>query len=60
LRPAAAIFLNKANKLPFVTDTCNFTVTIVNYLQGTNVTVLGTGNGLSEPEAAVEHPNAVY
>jgi hypothetical protein len=52
--------LNRSNKLAFVTDICNNNVTVVNYPSGTNRTVLGTGNGLSEPYAAVEAPNAVY
>jgi len=54
------VTLNKANTLAFVTDICNDTVTVVNYPSGTNATVLGTGNGIFDPVAAVEHPNAVY
>jgi len=57
---AGNVRLNKGNTLAFVTDTCNDTVTVVNYPSGTNATVLGTGNGLSEPVAAVPAPNAVY
>jgi hypothetical protein len=57
---ATNVRLNKANDLAFVTDTCNDTVTVVNYPSGTNAAVLGTGNGISKPYAAVEAPNAVY
>jgi hypothetical protein len=52
--------LNKTNKLAFVTDNMADTVTVLNYPSGTVVTVLGTANGLSQPLAAVEAPNAVY
>jgi hypothetical protein len=52
--------LNKNNTLAFVTDVSNETVTVVNYPSGTNRIVLGSGNGLSDPVAAVEAPNAVY
>jgi hypothetical protein len=57
---ASNVRLNKTNTLAFVTDSCNDTVTVVNYASGTNVAVLGSGNGLSQPAAAVEQPNAVY
>ena len=57
---ALNIRLNKANTLAFVTDPCAHTVTIVNNPSLTIAAVLGTGNGLSMPIAAVEHPNAVY
>ena len=52
--------LNKANTLAFVTDGCEDTVTVLNYPSGTVVTVLGAGNGLGEPYAAVPGANAVY
>ncbi|HZV77398.1 MAG TPA: hypothetical protein VFF63_06555 [Candidatus Babeliales bacterium] len=54
------VTLNKANTLAFVTDICNDTVTVVNYPGGANAAVLETGNGIFDPVAAVEHPNAVY
>jgi hypothetical protein len=57
---AENVRLNKANTLAFVTDYCNNTVTVVNYPSGTNAAVLGSGNGLAYPAAAVESPNAVY
>jgi len=57
---AVNVRLNKANTLAFVTDTCSETVTLVNYPSLTIAGVLGTGNGLIYPSAAVEHPNAVY
>jgi hypothetical protein len=57
---AINVHLNRSNKLAFVTDVSCNTVTVVRYPSGTNVTVLGTGNGLSIPRAAVEQPNAVY
>jgi hypothetical protein len=57
---ASNIHLNKSNKLAFITDIFNDTVTVVRYPSGAIVAVLGTGNGLSQPRAAVEQPNAVY
>jgi len=57
---AANVTLNRANTLAYVTDECNDTVTVVNYPSGTNVTVLGSGNGLTDPQAAVASLNAVY
>jgi len=57
---ATTVRLNKANTLAFVADDCNDTVTVVNYPGGTNAAVLGTGEGLIEPYAAVAVPNAVY
>jgi hypothetical protein len=57
---AANVRLNKANTLAFVSDLCNNTVTVVRYPSGTNVTVLGGANGLVNPSAAVDWPNAVY
>lgn len=54
------VTLSKDNTLAFVTDPQNGTVTVVNYQTGANVTVLGTQNGLSQPYAAVDGPNAVY
>jgi len=57
---AQNVRLNEANTLAFVTDVCNNTVTVVNYGGGSNTRVLGAGNGLTRPVAAVEDPNAVY
>jgi hypothetical protein len=57
---AVNVRLNKTNALAFVSDVCNNTVTVVGYPSGTNVTVLGTANGLENPSAAVDWPNAVY
>jgi len=57
---ASNVTLNKANTLAFVTDSCADTVTVVNYPTLTIANVLGSGNGLSEPYAAVAAPNAVY
>ncbi len=35
-------------------------MTVASYPGGTNVSVLGTSNGLKHPMAAVDWPNAVY
>jgi hypothetical protein len=57
---ASNVRLNNSNRLVFVTDVSADTVTVLNYPSGTIVTVLGTAEGLSVPQAAVEQPNAVY
>lgn len=57
---AARVHLNKPNTLAFVTDTCNDTVTVVDYQTGKNELVMGANYGLSQPTSAVEQPNAVY
>lgn len=57
---AQNVHLNKANRLAFVTDVCNRTVTVVNYQTGENEVVLGNYFGLQTPASAVEQPNAVY
>lgn len=57
---AMNVRLNKRNTEAFVTDPTNHTATVVSYPGGSNVTVLSTQNGLSEPFAAVDWPNAVY
>jgi hypothetical protein len=57
---AGNVRLNEGNTQALVTDGCNVTVTVVSYPSGTNTAVLGTGNGLTGPQAAVESPNAVY
>lgn len=57
---AITVRLNRGNTEAFVADIENETVTIVSYPGGTNITVLGLQNGLGEPTAAVDWPNAVY
>ncbi|HEY2476663.1 MAG TPA: hypothetical protein VGI19_17920 [Candidatus Cybelea sp.] len=57
---AVDVRLNKANTQAFVTDNGNNNVTVVSCPAGKNLTVLGTGQGLKGPRAAVEWPNAVY
>ncbi|MBV9263117.1 MAG: hypothetical protein JO324_02270, partial [Candidatus Eremiobacteraeota bacterium] len=57
---AINVKLNKKNTLAFVADYGNNTVTIVNYVTGANVTVLGRANGVVSPRAVVDWPNAVY
>lgn len=57
---AVNVHLSKDNTQAFVTDNENNTVTVVSYPAGTNVTVLGTDQGLKAPRAAVDWPNAVY
>lgn len=57
LRPDT-VALNKANSEVFVTDNSG-RVTVVNYATGTNVTTLGTANGV-DASAAVDGPDAVY
>jgi hypothetical protein len=57
---AHSVRLNRTNTMAFVTDSSNNTVTLVSYPGGSNLTVLGTANGLSQPSAAVDWPNAVY
>lgn len=56
---AASVFLNKKNKLAFVTDEENDTVTVVNYQTGENIKVLGKSNGISYATSAVDAPNYV-
>lgn len=50
--------LNKANTRAYVVDSHH--VTVVNYSTGANITVLGTGNGISSAYCAVDGQNAVY
>lgn len=57
---AVSVTLNKKNTIAFVADSANGTVTLVSYPDGTNLMVLGTQNGLADPVAAVDWPNAVY
>ncbi len=57
---AINVRLNKANTQAFVTDNAKNSVTVVSYPAGKNLKVLGTGNGLNAPRAAVDSPNAVY
>lgn len=52
--------LSKDNTTAFVADGQNNTVTMVNYQTGSNVTVLGAQNGLSNVNGAVDGPNAIY
>jgi hypothetical protein len=54
------VTLNKSNTRLFVTDIVAATVTIVDYATGANLRVLGSANGIGQPEDAVEEPNAVY
>jgi DNA-binding beta-propeller fold protein YncE len=54
------VSLNKKNKLAFVADVQNGTVTVVNYATGVNVTVLGPAQGLTSAFTVVDGPNAVY
>jgi hypothetical protein len=55
-----SVHLNKTNALAFVSDPCNGTVTVVNYVTGVNEVVLGNDYGVEKAYAAVEQPNAVY
>ena len=57
---AQNVRLNRANTLAFVGDPCSRLVTVVNYPSGTNAAVLGSGNGITLPFAAVDSSNAVY
>lgn len=57
---AANVTLNKSNTEAYVTDTFYRTVTVDSYPGGTNLKVLGTADGLNNPRAAVDSPNAVY
>lgn len=57
---ALNVRLNEANTRAFVTDNATNEVTVVSYPAGKDLTVLGAGNGLKEPRAAVDFPNAVY
>jgi hypothetical protein len=57
---AVSVHLNKTNTRAFVTDASNRTVTVVSYPSGTNLTVLGSSNGLVSPVASVDALNAVY
>ena len=54
------VSVNKKNKLAFVADLVNATVTVVNYQTGANVTVLGAEHGISSAWGVVDGPNAVY
>jgi|SRR5580698_1382005 hypothetical protein len=54
------VHINKKNDLVFVTDNLSATVTVFSYPSGGTVTVLGTGNGIGRPFAAVDAPDAVY
>lgn len=54
------VSLNKTNKLVFVADENNNTVTVVNYQTGANVTVLGAEHGITAAWGVVDGPNAVY
>lgn len=53
---AVNVHLNKDNTEAFVTDNSNNNVTVVSYPAGTNMTVLGTDQGLKAPRAAVDWP----
>ncbi|MBV8725915.1 MAG: hypothetical protein JO078_10140 [Candidatus Eremiobacteraeota bacterium] len=56
------VAISRDNKYAFVTDINDSreVVQVVNYQTGANVTTLGGGNGLVQPIAAVDGPNAVY
>ena len=56
------VAISRDNKYAFVTDINHSrqVVQVVNYQTGANVTTLGGGNGLVQPLAAVDGPNAVY
>ena len=50
------VALNKSNTLVFVADPANANVVVDNYPSGTNVTTLGSGNGLSDPAGVATNP----
>ena len=50
-----SVHLNRKNTQMLVTDTGHFNVTVVDYQNGADLAVLGTGNGLTFPYAAAEH-----
>lgn len=54
------VALSKSNKLAFVSDPGNNAVVVIDYQTGAIVKTLSAGNGLRQPIAAVDGPNAVY
>lgn len=53
--------INKKNKLVYVADLANNTVTVINYQTGQNVKVIsGASYGIEKTQAVVDAPNAVY
>jgi hypothetical protein len=54
------VTLDKENRLAFVADDAAKTVTVIDYASGKNVVRLGRADGLLQPSAAVDRPNADY
>jgi hypothetical protein len=50
------VALNKTNTLVFVADQANFDVVVDNYPSGSNVTTLGSANGISQPYGVATNP----
>jgi streptogramin lyase len=52
--------INKRNKLVYVADVGNETVTVIDYQTGANIKVLGASDGITQVFGVVDSPNAVY
>ena len=52
--------INKRNKLVYVADVGNETVTVINYRTGANIKVLGASDGITQVYGVVDSPNGVY
>jgi streptogramin lyase len=52
--------INKRNKLVYVADESNETVTVIDYQTGANIKVLGASDGITQVYGVVDSPNAVY
>jgi len=53
------VAINKSNKQAYVADAARDEVQVLHYPSGTNITTLGSSDGLREPAGAVDGKNFI-